>query len=396
MVSETAPLRVLVAHNHYRQFGGEDRVFATETALLQAHGHAVTTYTAGNDEIPDPPGLRIALQTTWNHHRFRNLRTVIRETGPDVVHFHNTFPVLSPSLLYAAKAERKPVIMTLHNYRFFCSNGVLFRSGRVCDACVGRWVAWPAIVHRCYRGSRGATAAVAAMQAFHRIARTLQRQVDAFIALSESQKARLTAYGIANSRIFVKPNCVHPDPQPGPGRGGYAIFVGRLSAEKGVTTLLEGLRRTAAPLATLVVGDGPLASLVETAARTDRRLQWLGQRTPEEVAALLGGAEFTIVPSESHETFGLVVAESFAKGTPVLVSRAGALPELIESSGAGRSFTPGDASSLGREIEWFAMHPEERGAMRRRARDRFEAEFSAEVNHERLVAIYRRAIRHSA
>jgi glycosyltransferase involved in cell wall biosynthesis len=389
-------VRVLVAHNHYRQRAGEDRVFATETALLQDYGHTVMTYTVQNDDIPDRPGLRVALQTIWNQDRCRDFRTVIRRTAPDVVHFHNTFPVLSPASVHAARAERRPVVMTLHNYRFFCANAVLFRAGKVCETCVGRPVAWPALVHRCYRHSLGATAVVVGMQSVHRIAHTLQRNVDAFIALSESQKARLGRYGLPTSRIFVKPHAIYPDPQPGFGRGGYAIFVGRLSAEKGVGTLLEAMRRVAAPLPTLLVGDGPLASMVEQAARTDPRLQWLGARSPAEVAALIGDAAFTIVPSEAHETFGLVVAESLAKGTPVLVSHAGALPDLIASSGAGRTFATGDPVSLAWEIDWFAQHPPERAAMRERARRRYETAYDGAASHDRLVAIYRRAIERQA
>lgn len=385
-------MKVLVAHNHYRQRAGEDRVFATETELLEDHGHSVIRYTVQNDDIADRPGLRVALQTIWNRGRARDFRTVLRRTTPDVVHFHNTFPVLSLAAVSAARAEQRPVVMTLHNYRFFCANAVLFRAGKVCEMCVGRWVAWPALVHRCYRHSLGATAAAVGMQSFHKIAHTLQRSVDAFIALSDSQKARLSRYGIPASRIFVKPHAIHPDPQPGQGRGGYAVFVGRLSMEKGVGTLLEALRRVASPLSTLVVGDGPLAPMVAEAARTDPRVRWLGARSPAEVARLLGDAAFSVVPSEAPETFGLVVAESLAKGTPVLVSQAGALPELIGWVGAGRVFTTGDPESLAREIEWFAQHPEERAAMREHARRRYETAYGGAVNHDRLVDIYRRAV----
>jgi glycosyltransferase involved in cell wall biosynthesis len=385
-------VRVLIAHNHYRQRAGEDRVFATESVLLQQHGHEVLAYTVQNDDISDPPGLRVALQTIWNHGRYRDFRRVVRQSTPDVVHFHNTFPILSLAPVYAARAERRPVVMTLHNYRFYCANGVLFRAGKVCEACVGRPLAWPAILHRCYRESRSATVALAGMQMLHRVARTLERKVDAFIALSESQKVKLIQYGIPASRIFVKPHCIYPDPQPGHGRGDYAIFVGRLSPEKGVTTLLEGVRQAAAPLPTLLVGDGPLAPIVQEAVRTDHRLRWLGARSPAEVAALLGDAAFTMVPSEWHEPFGLVVAESLAKGTPVLVSRGGALPELIGSSGAGRVFATGDPASLAWELDWFAAHPAERVAMRQRARHHFETAYSGAANHDRLIAIYRSAI----
>lgn len=389
-------MRVLMAHNHYRQRAGEDRVFATERDLLHDHGHEVITYTVSNDDLPARPGLQAALHTVWNHHRYRDFRRVIRATEPDVVHFHNTFPILSLAPVYAARAERRPVVMTLHNYRFFCANGVLFRAGKVCEACVGRRVAWPAIVHRCYRDSLGGTTVVAGMQAFHRLMHTLHRNVDAFIALSDSQKTLLSRYGIPASRIYVKPHAIFPDPQPGLGRGGYAIFVGRLSPEKGVTTLLEGVRRAAGPLPTLLVGDGPLAPIVQEAVRTDHHLRWLGARSPAEVAALLGDAAFTMVPSEWHETFGLVVAESLAKGTPVLVSRAGALPELIGSSGAGRTFATGDPVSLAREIDWFAQHPQERTTMREWARHRYETAYAGGANHERLAAIYRSAIQRYA
>src|ERR1700681_312252 len=247
------PQTVLSVHNFYRQPGGEDRVCADEAALLEQHGHTVVRYEEHNRRIAGA-GISAAGSTVWSTRSFRRLRSVLREQACDVVHFHNTFPLISPAAYYAARAANVPVVQTLHNYRLICPAGTLLRDGAVCEECIGR-VPLPALVHGCYRGSRPATAAVAAMLVIHRVGGTWRRMVDAYIAPSEFARKKLIAGGLPAERIVMKPNFVAPHPGAGSGDGGYAFFAGRLSEEKGVRTLFQAWERLGTAIPLVVAGD---------------------------------------------------------------------------------------------------------------------------------------------
>ena len=245
-------------HNHYQQPGGEDQVFEVEGALLEAHGHRVLRYTQHNDSVADMTRAELAKATVWNTVAYRELRTLIREEQPQVAHFHNTFPLISPAAYHAARAERVPVVQTLHNYRLICPSALFFREGRVCEDCSGKAVPWPGVAHACYRGSRSSSAAVAAMLTAHRVLGTWSRAVDAYIGLTEFARQRFVRGGLPAEKIVVKPNFVHPDPGAGGGDGEYVLFVGRLSEEKGVDTLLKAWKRPRVRVPLKIVGDGPL------------------------------------------------------------------------------------------------------------------------------------------
>ncbi|HND53895.1 MAG TPA: glycosyltransferase, partial [Pirellulaceae bacterium] len=240
-------MKILLCHNHYQRPGGEDQVFDDETRLLTEHGHDVERFTKHNDELRAMSRLGAALRAVWNGETYRELRRVVARFKPAVVHFTNTFPLISPAAYYAVRAEGVPVVQTLHNFRILCPNALLLRDGAACEACVGRAVAWPSIVHGCYRDSRLASAAVAAVAAAHRAIGTWGLAVDRYIALSEFARERFIAGGLPASRISVKPNCVHPDPGRGTGEGGHFVFVGRLSPEKGLNVLLDAWSRLSTP-----------------------------------------------------------------------------------------------------------------------------------------------------
>jgi glycosyltransferase involved in cell wall biosynthesis len=231
-------MRVLLVHNYYQQAGGEEQVFVAEGALLEAHGHRVVRYTSHNDRVTGMSRAVLAKNTVWNRTTYRDLRTLIRKERPQVAHFHNTFPLISPAAYYAARAEGVPTAQTLHNYRLLCPNALFFREGRACEDCVGQAGPWPEVIHACYRGSHLSSGGVAAMLTSHRILGTWVRAVDAYITLTEYTRRKFIQGGLPAEKIVVKPNFVYPDPGPGAGRGMYALFVGRLSREKGVDTLL--------------------------------------------------------------------------------------------------------------------------------------------------------------
>jgi glycosyltransferase involved in cell wall biosynthesis len=380
-------MRILAVHNFYQQPGGEDAVFFTETQLLKERGHEVQRYTQHNDRLREVGRITSARLTIWNAAVRRELRTEIRRHQPDVIHFHNTFPLISPSAYYAAQAEGVAVVQTLHNYRLLCSNALLYRDGHVCEDCVGRAIPWPGIAHACYRGDRLASGVVVGMLTTHRALGTWRKCVHRFIALTDFAREEFIRGGLPADRIEVKPNFVHPDPGSGPGGGGYALFVGRLSEEKGLHTLIEAYRRVKGP-PLRIVGDGPLAGEVEQAARDLPGFEWLGRQPAEVVFELLGKAEFLVLPSEWFEGFPRVAVEAMALGTPILASRVGALPEIMKNGRSGRLFTPEDCHDLANQFERMGQ---EAKSMRAAARSEFEARYKAEANYQILLRIYRSA-----
>ncbi|HET7551495.1 MAG TPA: glycosyltransferase family 4 protein [Gemmatimonadaceae bacterium] len=386
---EGDPRTVLILHNYYQQPGGEDEVFATEARLLEERGHTVVRYTVHNDSISGRGGARLALDTMWNRDSYRALREVIRGERPDIVHSHNTFPLISPAAYYAAHAEGVPVVQTLHNYRLFCVNAQFYRDGRPCEDCLGRPLAWPGVLHSCYRSSRPASAVTATMLAVHRGMGTWKNRVSRYIALTDFAREKCIAGGLPAERVVVKPNFVHPDPGAGDGEGGYALFVGRLSPEKGVLTLLRAWERAGALLPLKVVGDGPLAEQVREAARCNPAIEYVGRKAPAEVIDLIGSALCMVCPSEWYEGFPRVVVESLARGTPIIAARIGSLADVVDDGRTGMHFEPGDSDDLVTRLERFRADEGARTVMRHAARAEFLASYTADVNYEKLMEIYR-------
>ena len=189
-------MKILVVHNYYKQPGGEDQCVAAEVALLKAHGHEVIPYSVRNDSIDTLGRLTVASRTIWSRSAYREVRQLIRTHRPQIAHFNNTFPLISPAAYYAARAEGVRVVQTLHNFRLLCPNALFFRNGRVCEDCLGRSFPWPGIAHKCYRGSRMASAAAAAMVAVHRVLGTWREAVDVYVALTEFSRQKFIAGGL--------------------------------------------------------------------------------------------------------------------------------------------------------------------------------------------------------
>jgi glycosyltransferase involved in cell wall biosynthesis len=385
-------MKVLLVHNFYREPGGEDLVYADEGRMLESRGHEVIRYTADNDEISGLSTLALAGRTLWSRRSYQAVRQLIARERPQVAHVHNTFPLISPSVYYAARAEGVPVVQTLHNYRLICPAAVCFRDGAVCTDCLGRAVCWPGVRHACYRGSHTESAAVATMLAVHRLAGSWQRKVSVYVALTELALGMFVEAGLPASKFVVKPNFVDPDPGPGSGSGGYALFVGRLSVEKGVRTLLNAWRLVEGSVPLLVVGDGPLAPDVKTASESVRGITWLGRRGPGEIHSLLRDAACLVFPSECYETFGRVIVEAFAAATPVIAARHGAAAELVRDGITGLHFRPGDSQDLAGKVRRLGADPSARRRLGAAARRDFETRYTSDVNYRSLLDIYQCAI----
>jgi glycosyltransferase involved in cell wall biosynthesis len=384
-------MHVLMAHNYYQQPGGEDQSFAAEAALLEANNHTVLRYTLHNDQIDARQPLTLAQNTIWNRKVYAALREIFRRERPQIAHFQNTFPLISPAAYYAARAEGVPVVQSVHNYRLLCPNALFFRDGRVCEDCLGKFIAWPGTLHACYRGSRAATGVVTMMLAAHRVSRTWRRAVDRYITLTDFGREKLIQGGFPAEKIVVKPNFVYPDPGVGQGAGGYALFVGRLSPEKGVGTLLAAWASLQRPIPLKIIGDGPLAADVARASQQRAEITWLGSQPAERVLDVMKAAHVLIFPSQCYEGFPRVIVEAFAVGLPVVSSDLGTMSRLIRHRHIGLHFRPGDYCDLAAQVEWASAHPDALAGMRHAARAEFEANYTPERNYQLLMQIYEQA-----
>lgn len=385
-------MRILACHNHYQQAGGEDQVFADECALLADRGHTVVRYTVHNDAIHNMSHWNVAWRSLWNPMTARIVGEIIDRERPDVLHCTNAFPLLSPSIYYAARRRGLAVVQSLHNYRLLCCNSLLLRDGQPCEDCVGRSVAWPGVRHACYRDSHAGSAVVAAIQTVHRISGTWSRAVDLFTACTDYSRAKFITAGLPGERIVTRSNFVFPDPPPGDGRGGYAVFVGRLSSEKGVEVLLDAWRQLPADVSLKIVGDGPLRPQVEQAAQENANIEWLGRKPSAEVMNLVGDARCLVLPSICYENGPKAMLEAYAKGTPVIASRLGAMTENVIAERTGLLFEPRCGRDLAAQVQRLWQDGALSESLRRTARVEYEERYSPEVAHRNLISAYERAI----
>ncbi|MEJ5171206.1 MAG: glycosyltransferase family 4 protein, partial [Fimbriimonadales bacterium] len=323
----------------------------------------------------------------------KGVREAARVLGADVVHFHNTFPIVSPAAYRGAKDAGAAVVQTLHNYRLACVNALLFRSGRVCTDCVGRGP-WPGMWRRCYRRSFAASAAAAFMITHHRRRGTWLRDVDLYLAVSEYVRAVVIETGLAPERVRVKPNFLSPDPGLGPSARSGAAYVGRLSEEKGIHTVLEAWRRHPELPPLTVAGDGPCRKDVERDAGSER-VRFLGSVQREEALRLLGESVATVLPSLCPDAMPMSLVESFAKGTPVVASDVPSLKSLVKHQTTGIVFTAGDPDRLAQAV-WEAASPDTWSERSKVARSEYEDRYSAPAAIRALDQAYRWAIENRA
>jgi glycosyltransferase involved in cell wall biosynthesis len=385
-------MKVLLCHNFYQQFGGEDQSFFDDVALLRSHGHEVVEFTRHNDDVDTMSRFRLAAATIWNAGVYRELRSLIQRHRPDIVHCTNIFPLISPAAYQAAHDENVPVVQALGNYRLLCPGATLLRDGAVCESCLDKSFAWPAVVHGCYRQSRLASAVVAGMAATHRMKGTWQR-INRYYAPTRLARDVFIRAGMPAERIDVRPYMVNPDLGAGEGSGGYALYVGRLSPEKGIATVLEAWAQLRDDISLRVIGDGPCRQMVDDAATRDSRITALGYLPLTEVYAQLREATCLVMPSVWYETFGRTIIEAYAAGTPVIASRMGAMQELVSHRETGLLFEPGSPAALSRAVSDM-FHGTDLIAMRARARSEFEEKFTTEQNYHQLMGIFERTLGH--
>jgi glycosyltransferase involved in cell wall biosynthesis len=386
-------MKILLVHNRYRIAGGEDTVLLAEKSMLEERGHDVALLEGDNTQISGALGsLKTGVSAIYSWEGKRRVAAEAARFRPDVMHVHNFFPLFSPSIYSAAHEAGAAVVQTLHNYRLVCPNALFFRDGHVCEDCLGAAFPLPGVIHACYRGSRLATAPVVAMLAVHRALGTWREGVDAYIALTEFSRQKLVTGGLPSDRMYVKPNFVQPTPTVGNGEGGFALFVGRLSEEKGISTLLAAWKQLAAEIPLRIVGDGPLGDTVKSARKETSSIEWLGRVSREQVATLMQRALLLIFPSIWYEGFPMSVVEAFAVGLPVVASNLGGMSTLVRHQQTGLHFRAGDVDDLVGKVHWALSHPVEIQEMRRAVRREFEAKYTPDRNYEMLLNIYQAAM----
>jgi glycosyltransferase involved in cell wall biosynthesis len=385
-------VRILVAHNRYQFGGGEDAVVRDEIEMLLKHGHSVELLEQDNDGIEGARGnLKASVSLFYSARSRARIKDAIQDFRPDLLHVHNWFPMLSPSIVLEADQSALPIVQTLHNFRMVCANSLLYRNGAVCTDCVGKAFPLGGALHGCYRGSRPGSALVTAAFAFHRWTRVWDR-VDMFIAVSAFQRSILVSGGFPPDRVVVKPNFSGSgEPLADCGAKDTALFVGRLSPEKGIRTMLSAWESTKMPLRLRIVGDGPLADEVRSLASKNGSVEYLGPLPPGAVYREMETARFLVFPSEWYETFGRTIVEAFSRSTPVLAADLGGVRELVEEGVTGFCFPPGDVGAL---IQGALRFPtgQDYERMRSNCRAVFEKKFSAEINYPLLMDIYAKAI----
>ena len=388
-------MRVLLVHSRYRSAApsGENRVVDQESEELARAGHEVRRFEKDSDEIEHWSAARKALlpaRVIWSRESHRELTAALRAYRPDVVHVHNTFPLVSAAVLYACRDASVPVVTTLHNYRLMCAPGDFMRAGAVCHDCMGK-LPVAAAVHGCYRGSRAATAPLVVANVAHR--KAWRSLVSAYVFISAAQRDLHRALDLPASRVFVRHNMIpYRDIQPVQ-RDPVVAYIGRLEPAKGVPLLMQAWDRYLASsrdqgLRLAIAGAGSLDGEVAAWASARPSVDKLGLIPPSQVRELTARARAVLVPSVWEETFGLVVVEAMAAGTPAIAAGHGSFTELVTPGADGVLFQPGDPGGLADVVADVAAHPEKYESYGRRARESYEQKFNPDDSLKQLLEIY--------
>jgi glycosyltransferase involved in cell wall biosynthesis len=395
-------MKVLLVHNRYRPTApsGENAVVDQESAALSARGHEVVLFQRHSEEIATWSPLRrvtLPARLLWSSESRRAITESLVSFRPDVVHVHNTFPLVTPSVLYACRDASVPVVATIHNYKLSCASGVFFRDGRVCHDCLGG-SSLPALAHGCYRGSRASTAPVVLASWLHSTA--WQTMVTAYIFISGAQRDLLAPVGLPADRSFVKHNFVPPPPSHAEiAKKPQIAYVGRLDEAKGAPFLMrawDGFRakRPRSRLRLVVAGGGELSSAVARWATQHPSVTIAGHVSRQEVFRILASSRAVVVPSQWEETFGLVAVEAMAAGTAPVASAHGAFPELVTEGIDGALFAPSDIDALIDIVADIDHNPHRWEEYGDQARLTYQSRFSPDAGIARLMDIYHFAITH--
>lgn len=391
-------MKILQIHNFYRTPGGECSVVKAENRLLKQYGHTIQQFSVDSGGIVAQSLGRKALgflQIPYNIEAARQLTKLLHDFQPDIAHVHNVFPLLSPSMYVVLKRKCTNVIQTIHNYRFLCPNGLFFTGGRICQQCMHDGF-MAAVRNKCVRNSYPISAMYAAAIGLAWQSGSLPTNIDRYIALNQFGADMLASGGVPRERIRICGNFIEHTSVSPKAKHFYILYLGRLSPEKGLWTLLKAMRGVPAGITLKIGGTGPMeVALKDYVAAYSLPVEFLGFVAGDEKERLIAGAICTIVPSEWFENFPMSVLESLALGTPVIASRIGGLPEMIEHEVSGLLFEPGDIEGLLRAIRRVSENTEEAMSMAAAALAAARSRFGPEAHIRGLQDIYAEVVDHA-
>jgi len=403
MPGANGKLRILQVHNHYSPgWGGEETVVEHEARLLRERGHVVDKFTTSTSALKNGSSLRQMLAVPsflWSRRSYKEVGQTIAKFRPDVVHVHNTFPKLSPSVFWASHRAGVPVVQTLHNFRYLCANGLLLREGRRCEKCVGR-LPWAALRYRCYANSLARTAALATLNTLHWKLGTYRRAVDVYIALNDFTREIFIRGDLPCDKVVVKPNFV-PVSELGLGaRKPQVVFAGGISRSKGVHLLLEAWGIASLQVEgfnLLLIGDGPDRKELEQRYGQLPRVTWCGRLSQSDVLEHMAASRILVFPSLAYENCPMVLLEAMSVATPVVAANHSGLQTIVRHQREGLLFEACDPQALAAALQDALLADNSTWSGWSRAARRAQVErYSEDANYDQLIAIYHRAIQSSS
>lgn len=418
-------MNILQIHNYYRQSGGEDTVVNQEKDLLELHGHAVTLYSLDNNDFGDDvfSKIKVAFLSIWNPISYMEIGRIIDEKKPNIVHVHNTWPLISPSVFWICRIKKVPVIQTIHNYRLMCLNGCLYRQdettrkGKICNICVDKKFKWAGVRLSCYRGSKIQSLVLACSLYIHHKVGTWTKTIDQYIALTQFMATKLIQSGVPADKISVKANYVahmrktenslqtesemlHQSNNP------YFLYVGRISDEKGVEYLLDSwnacrsdwlLQDAAYDL--VIIGGGDIQEKLENhvsmySEALDRggSIFFLGKQDRKKVLRYMQNALFVVLPSKWFEGFPMTLLEAFNCNAPIIAPDHGAFSEIVEHEKNGYLYDPRETTALSRMLKQAASDKKQYSCMKNYIFNEVLPRYSLSVSYQQLINVYTNVI----
>ena len=390
-------MNILQVHNKYKILGGEWTVLHQEYELLKKN-HSVDQFIVDNNielsSVIDK--LKLVYKTHYNKQAKSKISEKLKQGNYDVMHTHNFFPLLSPSIFEAAREAGIPSILSLHNFRLIHPNGLLYHNGKIDHRSING-SAYNCVWDGVYRNSKLQTAVAAHMIEYHRKHKTWQNLPSAFIALSEFSKQMFVDGGLPKERIFIKPNFIEDPLNNGSGlkiqekKENMFLFVGRISTEKGIQDLIECWIQNKIKAKLVIAGDGPLRSKLEEKSKANPSVQWLGQISREEILQKLSVAKAMLFPTRCYEGQPLIILEALSVGCPVITSKIGNPQNMIDDGGSGLHFKTGDIKDMYQKISHIYYKTANRKEMSKKARERYLQNYTPEKNLEMMLDIYKAA-----
>ena len=380
---------VLMAHNYYQVPGGEDTVFHNEVNMLEKNGHKVIKYTRHNDEIKDGvlSKLKLGIDTIFSFKTYKEVKKLIDENEIDIVHVHNTLPLISPSIYYAARAKKVPVVQTIHNFRLLCPGATFTRNSEICEDCISKGLG-QSLKHKCYRGSLAQTFIMYVMLKFHRIIGTYDKIN--YITLTEFNKKKLLNLVKVESKIYVKPNFVEKREQSERILDDYFVYIGRLDEIKGINFLIEAWKDIDENIELYVIGTGPEKEKIKKFIEKNniKNVKMLGFMQRNKIFDIIQKSRAVVVPSNWNEPFGMVIIEAFSKGVPIIASKIGSIPYIVDHNVNGILVDPGDKLKLKESINNIFYDNKLNKALGKNAYNKFNEYYTYILNYNRLIEIY--------